>query len=108
MRVEYAGTMTNGVRERVVCGLANVAHLRRNAKQGGTSGDRVLEHGDEGREDSCTAATAGVEVACKSVVVFPDTAHKLDTSIEPARMYVHTMIHGEHVGKVKVRRRTRA
>jgi len=62
--VEYAGKVTAGVRERVVCGLTNAAHLHRNAKQGGTLSFQVLERGNEEREDSCAA---GARVSPSSV-----------------------------------------
>ncbi len=42
----------------------------------------------------------GVDVINKGIAVLPDTAHKLGITAEPARMYVRTRIHDEHIGKV--------
>jgi len=42
----------------------------------------------------------GVNVTDKGITALPDTAHKLGITAEPARMYVHTRIYDEHIGKV--------
>ncbi len=42
----------------------------------------------------------GVDVTDKGIVALPDSAHKLGITAEPARMYVRTRIHDEHVGRV--------
>ncbi|SRR6266702_3227501 len=90
--VEYAGKVTAGVRERVICGLTNAAHLHRNAKQGGTLSVQVLERGNEECEDSCAAAAAGVAVISNDIVAFLDTAYKLGIAAEPVRMSPGSMI----------------
>ncbi len=85
------------MRELVVCGLTNVAHLHRNSKQGGTLSVQALKRGNEEREDSyAAAAAAGVAVTGKGIVALPDTAASPQ---KPARMYVHARIHDGHVGK---------
>ncbi len=64
---------------RAQCLLTNAAHLRRNAKRGGTLSIQALERGDE-------EAAAGVAVTDKGIVALPDT-HKLGITAEPAHMY---------------------